>query len=123
MARFALPNTRRYCLANATVPAACLGEGKADVVGLTQTDILIADGRVERIGRVDRAPELPVLDLERSMVWPAFADMHTHLDKGHISPRKANPDGTFASALLATKTDREAHWNASDVRRRMDFAL
>src|SRR5262249_52362074 len=62
-------------------------------------------------------------DLDRGMVWPCFVDMHTHLDKGHISPRRRNADGTFASALAAVQADREANWSAEDVRRRMDFSL
>ena len=54
---------------------------------------------------------------------PAFVDVHTHLDKGHIWPRKQNPDGSFMSALLAVAEDRERNWAADDVERRMDFAL
>jgi cytosine deaminase len=62
-------------------------------------------------------------DLDRGMVWPCFVDLHTHLDKGHIWPRAANPDGTRAGALAMVGADREANWNAEDVRARMDFAL
>jgi cytosine deaminase len=57
------------------------------------------------------------------MVLPAFVDMHTHLDKGHIWPRAPNPDGTFMGALTAVGADRTARWRAGDVRARMDFAL
>jgi cytosine deaminase len=57
------------------------------------------------------------------MVWPAFVDMHTHIDKGHIWPRKANPDGTFIGALDAVREDREARWTEDDVRARMEFSL
>jgi len=57
------------------------------------------------------------------MVWPTFVDMHTHIDKGHIWPRKPNPDGTFDSALAAVADDRAARWSAEDVARRMDFSL
>jgi cytosine deaminase len=49
--------------------------------------------------------------------------LHTHIDKGHIWPRKPNPDGTFASALQAAGEDRVARWTAADVARRMDFSL
>jgi cytosine/creatinine deaminase len=49
--------------------------------------------------------------------------MHTHIDKGHIWPRRGNPDGTFLSALEAVRIDREANWSADDVRRRMEFSL
>jgi cytosine deaminase len=56
-------------------------------------------------------------------VLPRFVDVHTHLDKGHIWPRRANPDGTHAAARTAVAADREAHWSADDVRTRMDFSL
>jgi cytosine deaminase len=49
--------------------------------------------------------------------------MHTHLDKGHIWPRRQNPDGTWIGALNAVLDDRETNWAAEDVERRMDFAL
>ena len=57
------------------------------------------------------------------MVWPCFVDMHTHLDKGHILPRQANPDGTFTGALDAVADDRRTNWTAADVEARMDFAI
>jgi hypothetical protein len=41
-------------------------------------------------------------------VLPGFVDIHTHLDKGHIWPRRPNPDGTFMGALTAVLADREA---------------
>ena len=49
--------------------------------------------------------------------------MHTHIDKGHIWPRRTNPDGTFAAALEAVAADRGANWAADDVARRMEFSL
>lgn len=57
------------------------------------------------------------------IVLPAFVDCHTHLDKGHIWPRSANPDGSFMGALTTVERDRNANWNAADVAARMDFAL
>ncbi|MEM9156210.1 MAG: cytosine deaminase, partial [Cyanobacteria bacterium P01_F01_bin.33] len=63
------------------------------------------------------------VDLGGGQVWPCFVDMHMHLDKGHIWPRSPNPDGTFASALETVAGDRERHWQAEDVYRRMEFAL
>jgi cytosine deaminase len=54
---------------------------------------------------------------------PAFVDCHTHLDKGHIWPRRPNPDGSFPGALEAVLADRSANWSASDVEARMEFAL
>jgi cytosine deaminase len=119
-----IPAARRFVLANATVPAALLDGPAATQNGLTLRDIVIADGRIERTsptGRTD--PALPRIDLDNGMAWPCFVDIHTHLDKGHIWPRRPNPDGTFPSALDAVTADREANWSADDVRRRMDFAL
>ena len=112
----------RYRLANATVPAilvdALAGEG------LLLADIDIAEGRIAVVRPAGQAPDdIPAHNLARRMVLPGFVDVHTHLDKGHISPRRPNPDGTFMSALLAVKGDREANWSVADVRRRMEFSL
>ncbi len=54
---------------------------------------------------------------------PCFVDCHTHIDKGHIWPRKPNPDGSFMGALNATGDDRRPAGRADDVARRMDFSL
>lgn len=65
----------------------------------------------------------PGFDMGGAMVLPCGVDMHTHLDKGHIWPRAANPDGSFTGALTTVAADRESRWSAEDVRRRMDFSL
>jgi cytosine deaminase len=120
-----VPREARYVIANATVPAVLLDghDGAIDVDGLTTVDITIADGRIERIDKSGRRTRAAKLDLDRGMVWPGFVDMHTHIDKGHIWPRRRNPNGTFDGALAAVSHDREVHWKAHDVDRRMDFAL
>ncbi|NRB02177.1 MAG: cytosine deaminase, partial [Rhodobacteraceae bacterium] len=64
-----------------------------------------------------------VVNMKGAIVFPAFTDMHTHLDKGHIWPRSPNPDGTFPGALNAVRADTTAHWSAEDVAARMNFAL
>ena len=104
-------------LRNASVPSAMMGRPGG---GLERVDIEIADGRISAI-----APHQPGSgqDLDGGLVLPAFVDIHTHLDKGHIWPRKPNPDGTWLSALMAVQTDRVGMWSAEDVGRRMDFAL
>ena len=81
-------------------------------------DIAIVGGRIA-------APVagLPRTDLAGRMVWPGFIDLHTHLDKGHIWPRAANPDGSFAGALATVAADRRANWTEADVRRRFEFGL
>ncbi|MCG6885569.1 MAG: cytosine deaminase, partial [Silicimonas sp.] len=82
-------------LKKATVPGCLLGNSD----DLTVTDISLKDGRITD------EPGAPV-DLARAMVMPCFTDMHTHLDKGHIWPRAANPDGSFMGALTTVAADR-----------------
>ncbi len=113
-------------LRNATVPA-CLVDGvslAADAEGLAVVDITIAGGRIDAITPAGiRPPAAAAIDLDRGMVWPGFVDCHTHLDKGHIWPRAANPDGTFQGALSTVMADRAANWSAADLMPRMEFAL
>ncbi len=94
--------------------------------GFSGADIRLADGRIEAIGpsgSLTPAGGETVLDADDGIVLPAFVDLHTHLDKGHITPRRPNPDGTFMGALTAVTADRVANWNAADVEARMEFAL
>jgi cytosine deaminase len=122
-----LPEARRYRLTNATVPA-CLAEGtdlRPDREGLALADLTINGGTLAAI-RPAGSPaldSLPALDLDRGMVWPAFVEAHTHLDKGHIWPRAPNPDGSFDGALSTVRADSAANWSAADVRTRMAFSL
>ena len=120
-----VPREARYVLANATLPAVLVDgfAAPADEDGLIGADITLRNGTIERIDPPGRRTKLPKLDLDRGMVWPCFVDMHTHIDKGHIWPRRRNPDGTFMGALDAVATDRDMHWRPHDVERRMDFAL
>ena len=119
------PNAARFVLSHATLPAVAVeGFAAAANEGLVKADLVVNDGLIEAILPAGSAPaELARSDMKDGMVWPCFADIHTHLDKGHISPRHANPDGTFTGALDAVRTDREAHWSAADVRARMEFSL
>ncbi len=121
-----VPDGPRYIIADATVPGVLLDAPgiEPDADGLTHVDIAVADGKIAAIGAAGTfGGDAPRLDLRRGMAWPTFVDMHTHLDKGHIWPRKPNPDGTFMGALDAVADDRSANWSAEDVMRRMDFAL
>ncbi len=72
---------RRYVLRNVGIPAAALGQAG----GVGRHDILVADGRIESVGPATRGDN----DLDGGLVLPCFVDIHTHLDKGHIWPRKA----------------------------------
>ncbi len=100
-------------LANLTLPA-CLAGQDGDLV---RGDLCIEGGRIV----ADVAG--PVVNMKGAMVFPAFTDMHTHLDKGHIWPRSPNPDGTFMGALTAVRGDTVGRWTAEDIRQRADFAL
>lgn len=93
-------------LANVSVPACLIGQAG----DLVRTTVDVAGGGA-------------VVDMAGAMVLPAFTDMHTHLDKGHIWPRSPNPDGTFIGALTTVGADRAARWSARDVAARMEFSL
>jgi cytosine deaminase len=114
-------------LANATLPSAVTA-GILNHIGdgLGRADILIDKGEIAAIapcGELIDHDGAARIDLDGGLVLPGMVDMHTHLDKGHIWARRPNPDGTFSGALEAVRSDREAHWSADDVRRRMAFAL
>lgn len=114
--------TGTVTLTNAGVPSAVLGSiGDGSVQRL---DIMITDGRISAIRPAGSAAvDGPTYDLDKGLILPCFVDIHTHLDKGHIWPRKENPDGTWLGALLAVNDDRENLWAAADVERRMEFSL
>nr|WP_321508853.1 cytosine deaminase [uncultured Celeribacter sp.] len=104
-------------LQNVTVPSCLIGQDG----DLTKTTLTIKDGKITQTDAGVSTAET-VIDMKGAMVFPAFVDMHTHLDKGHIWPRASNPDGTFMGALTTVKED-HANWSAPDVEARMDFAL
>ncbi len=113
-------------LTAATIPLAIArADLVADADGLASGDLFLSHGRVAAIAPPGalRPEGVPVVDLDGGLVLPGLVDMHTHLDKGHIWPRKPNPDGSFMGALQAVAEDRAANWSAEDVRRRVDFAL
>ncbi|TPI19168.1 cytosine deaminase [Mesorhizobium sp. B4-1-1] len=121
-----IPDKASYRLANVRLHAS-LTSGLAaafDSDGFALADISVADGKISSIASHGKS-KLPAdaIDLAGRIVLPCFVDCHTHIDKGHIWPRKPNPDGTFMGALNATGADRAARWSAEDVARRMDFSL
>ncbi len=99
-------------LQNLTIPGCFVGQ---------ETDLATATLNIEDGRFSDQAGQ--VVDMQGAMALPAFVDMHTHLDKGHIWDRAPNPDGTFAGALETVAADRVAHWTADDVRTRIAFSL
>ncbi|WFE89602.1 cytosine deaminase [Roseibium porphyridii] len=110
---------------NATVPACLLADMQgADPTSLLAMDLKVVDGKLLEVAPGGSMTGVePGLDLDKGLVLPAFVDLHTHLDKGHIWPRKANPDGSFMGALTAVGEDRIDYWSADDLRARMEFSL
>ncbi|MGH6921353.1 MAG: cytosine deaminase [Geminicoccaceae bacterium] len=107
----------RRCLVDAALP----GDGEQVLV-----DITIEGGRIAALqppGEVASQPGTDVIDQDGGEVWPCLIDLHTHLDKGHIWPRAANPDGTFAGAMAAAYADQHANWSQDDVYARFAFGL
>ncbi len=115
-----------FVLKNARVPV-CLAPDarlRGDQDGLAKADLHIADGKLAAIGEaLDLDPATAIHDLDFGMVLPCFVDVHTHLDKGHIWPRRRNPDGTFLGGLENASADREANWTSDDLRARMNFSM
>ncbi|TIT33419.1 MAG: cytosine deaminase, partial [Mesorhizobium sp.] len=121
-----IPASGSYHLANVRVHQSLTPGLTAtlDSDGFALADIAVADGKIASIVARGRSKTpADAIDLAGRIVLPCFVDCHTHIDKGHIWPRKPNPDGTFMGALNATGADRAARWSAEDVARRMDFSL
>jgi cytosine/creatinine deaminase len=115
--RFALRNLRAP---RSLLPADIAAAGDSDLVAV---DLLVDAGRIAAIEAAGRMPINLGPDLDASMVLPGMVDCHTHLDKGHIWPRRPNPTGDVPGASRATTADRTSNWSADDVRRRMEFGL
>ncbi len=115
----------RYGLRNARLPVSLPSDGeKAPLTGDFQPAHVVVDVERNQLALTDTLPaDIPAIDMDDGIILPCFVDAHTHLDKGHIWPRRPNPDGSFMGALNAVGADREAHWSAEDVRARMTFAL
>ncbi|WP_029041308.1 cytosine deaminase [Cucumibacter marinus] len=122
--------TRPLVLTNACLPNSVIGEAlSGDRSSLVSKVIIeVVQGQFHRIEK-DNTPTTSedeakdFVDLEGRMILPRLVDCHTHLDKGHILPRTPMANGTFGTALSTVKADREASWNADDVRQRMEFGL
>ncbi|OYW60345.1 MAG: cytosine deaminase [Bosea sp. 12-68-7] len=123
----AVPSSPSFRLTQARVPLCLVAAGglAADRDGLALVDLAVEEGRIASIlpAGAEGLQDGPVLDLDGGIVLPRLVDCHIHLDKGHIWPRRRNPDGSFMGALNSVMADREANWSATDVRARMDFGL
>ena len=62
-------------------------------------DVLIADGRIVRVGPALQAPEgTPVLDVAGKVVCPGFIDIHVHLREPGLEYKETIASGTRAAA-------------------------
>ena len=124
---FALAKATRFALADARIlpPSGSSPVAPLDREGFARVDMVVENGRIAAVAPAgaEALSDLPRLPLAGRIVLPPFVDAHTHLDKGQIWRRAPNPTGAFAEALTAVAADRETHWSATDVARRMDFAL
>jgi cytosine deaminase len=125
---YSIARASRFALLRAKIPRSLIAIkiDEVDREGFALVDLLIDQGRIGAIvpaGIGFPGLEAPSLALGGAIALPLFVDAHTHLDKGHIWPRVANPDGTFSAALAAVASDRPAHWSAGDVAARMEFGL
>ncbi|MFN3670687.1 MAG: cytosine deaminase [Bosea sp. (in: a-proteobacteria)] len=123
----ALPSQSAFRLTNARIPR-CLIDTPAlaaDRDGFALIDLAVEDGRIGSIlpAGTETQDGSQALDLDGGIALPRLVDVHVHLDKGHIWPRRRNPDGSFMGALNSVMADREANWSAADVRARMSFGL
>jgi len=122
----AIPAHSVLRLRNARIPAAIMSApppGPVDGDGLAEVDLEIRHGQISAIAPVGSFESTTTLDLAGGQIWPGYADLHTHLDKGFILPRAPNPERSFKGAFTTVAADRATNWNADDLRRRFDFAL
>lgn len=125
MTQIQLPLSGPYTLINARLHASLTPSLSAptDADGFIVADIAVSGGKTAVISPNSFVTAPDAINLAGRIVLPCFVDCHTHIDKGHIWPRKPNPDGSFMGALNATGEDRTSRWSAKDVSRRMDFSL
>lgn len=124
--QLSIPEAGRYILARARVPVELLAGpvagAVADAEGALLLDVLIDQGRIAGLLAMGKAPSADrVVDLAGRHLWPAFIDMHTHLDCGHAIPR-VRPDGTIHGGFSLTAED-WPRWSEEDLALRMEFGL
>ena len=121
-----IPTHQRFILINARVPAelvqAAPVNAKTDSEGALLLDVLIDQGKVMGLFPAGTAPQTSAcISLDGRHLWPAFVDMHTHLDCGQAMPR-VRPDGTIHTGFSLTAMDWE-RWTDEDMALRMEFGL
>lgn len=134
MAAFAAPpQAGAYWIRRTRVPRSLVRDAPAGASADADTDdCLLLDIRIEGgaltamvAAAVAAAPNdgLPVLDLAGRQLWPALADLHTHIDKSQVRGRMGRLGASFESAREAIVKDRQMYWSREDIRARMDFSV
>lgn len=110
----------RYWLANAQVPAR-LREPVSAASAALPVALQIDQGRIACIAH---RPEggAPVFDLQQAVVFSAFVDPHTHLDKGDLLAVGATAQRNLFAAIDAVRAD-YARWTHAELTARIDFGL
>lgn len=124
----ALAKGGRYVMQNVRLSTWLSETGCEPATGpeFSDADLLIERGRLAAVAPAAAGAAFggtPRIDACGRLALPPFVDCHTHLDKGHISPRTPGADGSFRGAMAATTSDRAAHWTGDDLAARMDFGL
>lgn len=124
--RLSIPDTPRLVMTNARVPAELVvtppAGARQDAEGALLLDLLIDQGRIAGLFPAGTTPDIaPRVDLQGRHLWPAFIDMHTHLDCGHAIPR-VRPDGTIHGGFSLTAED-WPRWTDADLDLRMEFGI
>lgn len=66
------------------------------------TDLLVADGRLARIGRGPRPSGARSIEGRGRLLGPAFVEPHLHLDKAFLLDRLPGPIGSVQQAIAVT---------------------
>lgn len=121
-----LPWRGAYHLLGVRVPA-CVADVSAtpDHEGAIGLDLTIAaDGVIEELSQPGGLKlRHNLVQAQGRHIWPAFADLHAHLDKTATWDRAPNADGTFDGAVDASRLARKLPWSVADVFARMDAAV
>ena len=104
----------------------------ADPEGLVLCHVQVEHGRIQHVTVVvtdDQKPprgppKITIIDAHGCLALPCAIDVHTHLIKTQTVPRRRNATGSWNEALETDPVDAAAYWhNATDIQRRMDFAV
>lgn len=106
-----------YWLAGASVSPAMLPAAVGPRVALR-----VQDGRIGALAAAPQRDGAPVFELDGAVVFSAFVDAHTHLDKGDLLAAGLAPQRDLLAAIERVRAD-YPRWTEAGLRARMTFAL